>query len=76
MFLHYIFLCQCGHVCSQTSVVAHHEEFSCIFRNANVHVVALQCQVSGITFLIHNVLLWDIHSDEDLISNNVKKLYS
>ena len=76
MFLHYIPLCQCGHVYSQTSVVSRHEEFSRILSNAIVRVVAFQCQVSSITILIHTVLLWDIHSDEDVIANNVKKLYS
>jgi len=76
LFLHYILLCQCGHVYSQISVVTHHEEFSRIFINGIVHVVALQCQVSCIKIFIHTVLLWDIHSDEDLMSNNIKKLYS
>ena len=73
MFLYHIYLCWCGHIGSQTSVETRHAEVARIFRDANDHVVALQCQVSNITVLIHTVLLWEIHPEEDLMSNNVKK---
>jgi len=76
VFLFYNYLCRSGHGGSQTSVDTRHEEVSRIFRTANGHVVALLYQVSSITILIRTVFLWDIHSEEDHISNNVQNWHS